>query len=483
MQFKPKNWFVKKNARTEESTSHIPTGRVTEASSSKYGTLSPYRSRTTNILRKLRGYREESEAIDFLRKVSPDVSMAVWNFLRLANQGHEMHFYDLRDKNKRLSRAEAKWREFAEKVGQITNAGLDGVIDQIHASAFLRGAMGAEAEVNPDLTDLEDIHPVIPQTIHWKAEERNGRTVWIPYQQQSMKMVSLEPGKANFFWVPTDPDIDDPRGTLLLSPVLQSIDFQMQILQDLQAVLHHQGWPRNDIKILMERTMAAMPAEVKANVTKQKQWLSDQWNEIVTSFRALEPDSDYIHFDDIEINMNQGANAGRSLDVRAIAELVDTQTLSGSKQMAIFMNRNQGVTESWGSVQFKIFVSGIASIQRGSKRIIEEIARLWARVQGIQATPVFTHNIIDWESEEQRWTVKLLEEEFYKIAQLMNWVSGDQAAQEVVDAEKAVSNTPSEAIIPNRDAGGDSDDSNQYSWSKFLSRRMREMRAAGGKNK
>jgi len=260
-----------------------------------------------------------------------------------------------------------------------------------------------------------------------------------------------------------------------LSPVLQSIDFQMQILQDLQAVLHHHGWPRNDIKILMERTMAAMSADVKANVTKQKQWLSDQWNEIVTSFRALEPDSDYIHFDDIEINMNQGANAGRSLDVRAIAELVDTQTLSGSKQMAIFMNRNQGVTESWGSVQFKIFVSGIASIQRGSKRIIEEIARLWARVQGIQATPVFTHNIIDWESEEQRWTVKLLEEEFYKIAQLMNWVSGDQAAQEVVDAEKAVSNTPSEAIIPNRDAGGDSDATSNNSqgglWQKLLSRK------------
>jgi len=444
--FSPKKWFAKKNARTEESTSHIPTGRVTEASGNKYGTLSPYMSRTTNILRKLRGYREESEAIDFLRKVSPDVSMAVWNFLRLANQGHEMHFYDLRDKNKRLSRAEAKWREFAEKVGQITNAGLDGVIDQIHASAFLRGAMGAEAEVTPDLTGLEDIHPVIPQTIHWKAEERDGRTVWIPYQQQSMKMVSLEPGKANFFWVPTDPDIDDPRGTLLLSPVLQSIDFQMQILQDLQAVLHHQGWPRNDIKILMERTMAAMSADVKANVTKQKQWLSDQWNEIVTSFRALEPDSDYIHFDDIEINMNQGANAGRSLDVRAIMEMVDTQVLNGMKQLGTFVNRHTGRTETYSTVEMKIYVQGIISIQRGSKRLLEEVARLWLRVNAIQGIPVFTHNTIDWQSEIDKWTVAIMKERYYGNAQGMGWVSPDEAASAVVGKEKAHAEVPTEQI-------------------------------------
>jgi hypothetical protein len=444
-------WF----ARNRDEPVSIPTGRITEAGIGKYGMLSPYRSRTTDILDTLRRYTEEASAIDFLRKVTPDVSMAVWNFLRLSNQGHEMHFYDLRDKNRRLPRAEAKWREFAERVGQITNAGLDGVIDQFHASAFLRGAMGIEVEVSPDRTDVVDIHPVIPQTIHWKLEEREGRKVWIPYQQQAMKQVSLEPGKANFFWVPTDPDIDDPRGTLLLTPVLQSIDFQMQILQDLQAVLHHQGYPRNDVKILLERIMQAMPPDVKASAVKQRQWLKERWDEIVNTFKNLEPDSDYIHFDDIEINMNQGANAGRSLDVRAITELVDTQTLSGAKQMAIFMNRNQGITESWGSVQFRIFVSGIASIQRGSKRIMEEIARLWLRVQGIQGVPKFEHNTIDWQSEEQRWTVRLLEQQFYAIAQLMGWLSADQAAQEVVDAEKAASDTPSEAIRISLSMGGD----------------------------
>jgi hypothetical protein len=113
-----------------------------------------------------------------------------------------------------------------------------------------------------------------------------------------------------------------------------------------------------------------------------------EWQNINDLMSKVRPDSDYIHFDDISVNMNQGANAARSLDVRAVSELVDQQVMSGAKQLSIFMNRNTGVTESWGTVQFRIFCSGIASCQRGSKRLVEEIARLWLRVKGIQAVPV-----------------------------------------------------------------------------------------------
>ena len=82
-----------------------------------------------------------------------------------------------------------------------------------------------------------------------------------------------------------------------------------------------------------------------------------------------------MHFDDIERNQGQGgANQGRSLDVRAVNELVDVQVLNGAKQMGIFSNRISGNTETWGTVHFRI-LSGIASCQRGSKRLIEEIAR------------------------------------------------------------------------------------------------------------
>lgn len=437
------NMFAKKSRDAPQS--YIPTGRRTMIGNGYSTSLSPRISRTADVLKTLRRISDEATAVEYLKKVNPDVSMAVWNFVRLANQGNEMQFYSS-DKKTRLANLESEWRDFASRINEISNSGLDGLIDQFHYSSFLLGAMGVEVEVTPDRKEIYDVYPVKPQTIEWELLEINGRKTWVPYQWNMTEKVYLDKAHANFFWVPADPDIGDPRGTLNMSPVLQAIDFQMQILQDLQAVLHHQGYPKNDISIALEQMMAICPPQIKNNALELEKWMDNQYNKIIEMLENMPPDGDYVHFDDMTVNMNQGANASRSLDVRAVSELVDTQTLSGLKQMAIFMNRNQGVTESWGTVQFRIFCSGIASCQRGSKRLIEEIARLWLRVKGYQAIPVFKHETIDWNSEEQRMTVKLLEQKFHAIAVLMKWETNDQAAQAVMKAERAIGDPPPDSI-------------------------------------
>lgn len=448
-------------ARSRDKPSIIPTGRATSIGNSYYSTLSPLRSRNTEILSTLRGIREETQAIEFLRRVNPDVSMAVWNFVRLANQGHQMHFYSL-DGKTRFTDLDDRWREFAARVNEISNSGLDGLIDQLHYSSYVLGAMGVEAEVTPDRTDIYDIYPVKPTTIQWELKEIKGRKVYVPYQEVEFKKVYLDKEHANFFWVPSDPDIGDPRGNLTLTPVLQAVDFQMQILQDVQAVLHHQGYPRNDISLSLEKLMTICPAHVKNDSVELMKWLNAQVDNIRSNFENISPDSDYIHTDDSTINQNQGANAARSLDFRALLEGIDPQVLSGLKQMAIFMNRNTGITESWGTVQFRIYCSGIASCQRGSKRIVEEIARLWLRVNGVQAIPKFTHNTIDWNSEEQRMTVQLMKQEFYAVSQIMGWVDADTASQEVIGNANAVSKTPIGEIKINFSSGGVKSDNDKH---------------------
>ena len=67
----------------------IPTGRKSATGINSHGILSPYRSRIADILGELRRIPDEANAIDFLRKKVPDVSMALWNFVRLSNQGHK----------------------------------------------------------------------------------------------------------------------------------------------------------------------------------------------------------------------------------------------------------------------------------------------------------------------------------------------------------------------------------------------------------
>lgn len=424
----------------------IHSGKVTGSSLGGNTILTPYRSRTNDNLAQLRRLRDVHEALHFLKDVHPDISMSLWNFIRLANQGHEMRIYNGEE---RLVDAEKRWREFAERVNSISNSGLDGLIDQLHLSAYLSGAMGVELEVLPTLDDVVDIYPIKPNTIEWHLEEKNGREKWIPYQRQSMNLVSLE--NANFFWVPTDPDIDDPRGRLILQPALQAIDFQMQVLQDLQQVIHNQGWPRYDISIALDRVMAAMPASYKADPEKQKEYLEQHLVWIQNMFKQLKPDDSFIHFDDITNSQLEGKVA-KSIDIRAVTEMLDQQVMSGAKQMSVFLNRTSGVTETWGTVQWTIFANGLRSIQRNSKRLIEQICKLTLRVWGIQGTPKFTHNIIDTESEEQRIKIELMKQEFWAIAKLMGWVDNDTAANEVIGTDAA--GEPVEGVRVSYSQGG-----------------------------
>jgi hypothetical protein len=97
-------------------------------------------------------------------------------------------------------------------------------------------------------------------------------------------------------------------------------------------------------------------------------------------------------------------------------------------------------------------------MQRGSKRLIEEIARLWLRVRGFQAIPVFTYNVIDWQSELDKIDAKLKKQEYWAKAQLFGWVSADYAAQQAMGVENAVGEMPLENVKVSLGKGGDSRD-------------------------
>jgi hypothetical protein len=433
----------------------IESGRV--SSTGSYNTtLSPYRSRTANLLDELRRIPDEANAIEFITKKTPDASMGLWNFVRLANQGHQMKFYGVntRNKNVELTDIEDEWRSFATRINSISNQGLDGLIDIFHSNGIRYGLQMCEVEVSMDLKDVVEVHPIDPRTVTWELEEREGKKVWIPYQMSIKGKIDLS--KGNIFAVPLDPDGNDPRGNLIMAPALQAVDSQLQVFNDVHAVLHHQGYQRDFYSISLERLMTYCPAHIKSDSVKLQVWMKEQYNNVRDTLKAIHPDSDIVSFDDVTRNQGQGSgnNVSRSVDFRAINELTDIQTLNGLKQLGTFANRHAGRTETFSTVEMKIFVQGILSLQRGSKRLMEEIARIWLRVKGIQAIPAFTHNVVDWESELDKETVASFKQKRYAIAVLMGWIDNDEAAREVMKAKKAVG-TPSENIRVSFSSGGD----------------------------
>jgi len=461
------NIFNNLFARKARDEPPIYTGRVSSVGDYRT-TLSPRRSRTTNLLDELRMIPDEANAIDFITKKTPDASMGLWNFIRLANQGHQMKFYGTSegDGGAAITSLENEWRDFAVRINSISNQGLDGLIDIFHKNGILFGLQMCEVEVNKNRTEVVEVHPIDPRTITWELEERNGKKTWIPYQNSFPTRIDLS--KANIFAVPMDPDGNDPRGNLVMAPALQAVDSQLQVFNDVHAVLHHQGYVRDFYQIDLERMLSYCPQHIKNDPKKLHEWLKEQYNEVVSKLRDIHPDADIVTFDDVSRNQGQGSgnNVTRSVDFRAINELTDIQTLNGMKQLGTFANRHAGKTETYSSVEYLIMTQGIKSLQRGSKRLMEEIARLWLRVKGIQAVPVFTHNTIDYVSELQRMDIKLKNQQFHAIAVLMNWETNDQAAQDVMKADKAVGEPNLENIRATFTSGGENAGNDKHSGEK-----------------
>ncbi len=421
--------------------------------------LRPEKAIPTELLATLRLCRTVQQALRLLRKYHPDVSMAVWNYLRLANIGHTMKIYSL-DGRRRLRWAEKKWSDgLAPRIYSVSNAGLDGLVDMLHLSALIDGNMAVEVEVSPDMDDIVDIYWIDPISMEWRPEERSDgkggkRKVLVPYQWQSgaAQPVSLE--RANLFWVPIDPDGDTPIGNPPLAAAVMAIDDQMQISLDMKKVLHNQGWPRYDVAVALELVMTAAPPDIRANPEKLGEYLRAHLKQYRDYFEDLKPDDSFIHFDDSKITMvNGAANGSRGIDVRAINEGMDMGVMSGTKQMAVFMNRNHGVTETWGTVQFKIYCSSIRAVQRASKRIIEGIARLALRVWGIQGIPKLSFNEVDDQGEKLRIEIDRLRADYWKFCQDAGWADKDEAAENVV-GHKAT------GVPAQGQGGGDGDDSN-----------------------
>lgn len=377
----------------------------------------------------MRQHNDVYAAIKYICEKHPDANMALTSMIRLANSGNTIEFYG--KNGKRNARVEAEWREFCQNVNKISNTGLDGLIDQFHKSSLQFGGMACEVVVKKDLSDIEDVYPILPQSIQWELDKRTGK--WIPYQFNGFNKVDLSQG--NFFWAAFDADVGLPTGSLMFESALQPLDYQLQFFEDTAVVLRRVGYPRNDLSIDRQAVIASAPASIKNDEKKLQEHLKKYFEFVKQLMRSLGPTDDLIHYNDMECNKTGGDNS-RTIDLRAYNEMVDPQVLNGLSCLAILANRPTGITETWGTVQYKITVETLKGLQRNSKRLVEGIAKIWLQVHGYQLTAKFSHNPVDFETEIQKLDAALKKQQLYRRAEEYDWLSTEDAAQAAMNISK-----------------------------------------------
>ena len=368
------------------------------------------------------------ETLKFMRDINPDASMAVWNFLRLANQGHEVEVFNASgEPDDEMTQYIND--ELAPRMGELYAGGTDQLVNVLNLTGFTEGAEALEVELSESLDDVVDFHAISPPKLDFKPNEETGKLELVEKQTDGTFKV-LNPEQV--FYVPIDPDIDDPYGRSPILPALQAIIFQTEVLKDLKAVAHHQGHARFDISVSSKAIIDNLPDDIlNQGEEAVNEFVNNYMDSVEQAFFDLEPDDDFYHADTMTVQ-TVGGTSGKSMDSKSLIDIINQQVVTSLKQLPILMGRNESTTETHGKIQMEIYTAGVQSIQNVTKRLLEKAYTVALRVKGSQSSVKVTFNAVQTKDRKAEADAENIEinNAIAKVNQ--GWIDNDAAANAIV---------------------------------------------------
>lgn len=401
------------------------------------------------------------ELISLLPDIVPEVGLAAWNGLRLGCAPGTV----------RIKAMTAKKGGGSEEAPDGTAAIQDlfdslpdevGRFEDVLSKNFLMvmfsGMCAVEAVPGPRGTGLSQIWPVNSLTLRFKRE--NDGTLAL-YQRQVANSAGLglyaggmgglyAPMPMNrFFWSSMDGFPDDPYGrapfAACLTPVLECMAF----IRDLTTAFHRVGTPHHDIgfdfamwaKIAQETGLATGPKDIN-------DYVMEKYAEAQEMYASLEIDDAFFH--DINSKVNSVGSGDKWPDVTGIWSMLRLRLIQSLKQMPTLMGVVEGSTETWSSIDYSIYTSGLESVVRKAAAPLVRAAGLHLQLLGLPYKAVIETDklrTVDATIEAQREAMQIANEEA-KVKN--NWQLNSTAAMNVTGsapptAEEMAEDTPVKA--------------------------------------
>src|SRR5690606_33638511 len=125
------------------------------------------------------------DLIDTLIDAHPDVSFAVWNFMRIGDSGYTIRVEDL-ENGEIYEEGQLEIQNLIKRLSQPNieqfelSRDFDKIVDQLMLSTITGGACCLGLVLTPNYDDVAFIAPVAPATVDFKFE--NDR--FVPYQDE-----------------------------------------------------------------------------------------------------------------------------------------------------------------------------------------------------------------------------------------------------------------------------------------------------------
>ena len=346
-------------------------------------TAPDYRDHLTDIFT-TRASDNSGDLLRNLFKTDPDVSAALSAYLTVADtepvvvvrdalgvpsqDGHEVFQQLLMKLNTR----------FDYTKGFDSRRTLRATIENFRHMLLLRGSIGAEAIVDVDMSLLA-IRNVDMRTIKW-YEKTPG--VYVPAQEptnDSNNEINLDIPTfftANFRTDPTNIYTDSPWVS-----VINTVAARQQIVNDLYRIMQITGYPRIVVRVLEQVLNDNMPADIRMDEARRREWANARFNEIRTALSNPTANQSIITWDSYEFDMLNEKAPGMEMDISPMMDMLNAQNQAALKVMATVIGRGtQGVNTS--TVESRIFAMNADQLNRPIADLLSQIFTFGIRMMG-----------------------------------------------------------------------------------------------------
>lgn len=326
------------------------------------------------------------ELLDLLADLSPDISFAIWNFIRLCNPGHEVKIY--KPGTKEIDLVSQQHIDNFILLLRDKYGSFDVVLARLFIGAYLRGAFCAELVLDGEGRESVDLATPDPFSVRFrrKSDPILGM-VWQPGQWQFSQFVPLD--IPTFKYIPIDPMPGVPYGRSLASPALFTAIFLLSAWHDIKRVIMQQGYKRMDIVLNTEMAMENYNYD-SLGKTSFGAYINSIIDSIKTVYSQLQPDDAFIHGDMFTLSSPVGTIDSDSIG--AIDKIIDR--LEGTITRALKTNRvvqdtGDNTNETDSNRKWEIHAAGIKSLQHLCENLLESLFSLSLQAAGLQGTVEF----------------------------------------------------------------------------------------------
>lgn len=371
-----------------------------------------------------------AQVLQLLSDISPDISRALWDFLRMCNPGWEVDVLGGADGKTVLLEGPERTaiNDFLGRLKE-TYGSVDVVINRMYMSAFLRGAFFGEVVLDKRGKLPLDIATPDPLGVRFKrVKDRDRGEVWALGQLVDGKWEPIRSTTVKY--IPIDPAPDSPYGRPIAQPAVFTSLFLLGLLHDLRRVVAQQGYPRLDLEIVMDELLKAMPEDEVEDEDAKRAWTARAIAEVEEEYNDLDPDDAFVHTSAIKVNKPVGTVDSSSLGaVGGIITNLERQIIRALKTMPLLMGVNEAASETHANRQWEVYAAGIKALQHLAESLLEFLLSKALQAQGLQAG-------IKFRFAELRASEELRDQQTLQLRMLnawnafvYGWLSQEGAAQ------------------------------------------------------